>query len=135
MENKILRGQFDEPRLSFVVSYASLGCAPLRREPYNGGSFDKQLDDQARIFLESEKGMKIDRDNRIVYLSPIFLWYGREFTLKYPPAKQFTDKSPTDAAILTYISGHVSKKDADWLLRKNFTVKYIRYDWTLNEQP
>lgn len=135
LENKILRSQFDDPRICLAVFYGSKGCAPLRREPYYGRDFDKQLDDQARIFLGSDKGMKIDRDNSIVYLSPIFQWYGKEFVIKYPPNKQFQDKTLVDGAILTYISKHLSDKDANWLLRKIFTVKYIRYDWALNEQP
>ena len=134
IENKILRGQFDDPRLCLAVFYGSKGCAPLRREPYYGKDLDKQLDDQARIFLESDKGMRIDRENGIVYLSPIFQWYSNEFIAKYPPARQFKDKPPFEAALLTYISRHISQKDSDWLLRKIFTIKYIRYDWTLNEQ-
>ena len=135
IENKVLRTQFVEPRLCFALSYASLGCAPLRREPYYGRNLSEQLDDQAKIFLASENGMKIDREERVVNLTAIVQWYENEFLLKYPPADAFKDKKPTEAAILTYISRHISQKDADWLLRKIFTLKYIRYNWALNEQP
>lgn len=135
IENKVLRTQFIEPRVCFAISYASLGCAPLRREPYYGRNLGEQLDDQAKIFLASEQGMKIDRDARVVSLPAIVQWYENEFLLKYPPATQFSDKKPAEAAILTYIGKNISQKDADWFARKIFTVKYNRFNWTLNEQP
>ena len=135
IENKVLRTQFVEPRLCFALSYASLGCAPLRREPYYGRNLSEQLDDQAKIFFASENGMRIDRKERVVHLTAIVQWYENEFLLKYPPADAFKDKKPTEAAILTYISRHLSQKDADWLIRKLFTIKYLRYNWVLNEQP
>lgn len=135
IENKVLRTQFVEPRVCFALSYASLGCAPLRREPYYGRNLSEQLDDQAKIFLASEQGMKIDRDARVVSLPAIVQWYENEFLLKYPPASQFSDKKPAEAAILTYIGNHISQKDADWFARKIFTITYNRYNWTLNEQP
>jgi hypothetical protein len=135
LENKIIRPQFNEPRVCFALSYASTGCAPLRREPYYGHHLGQQLDDQARIFLESDKGIQIHREQRIVDLSALFQWYANEFKTKYPPAGPLSDRDPTEAAILTYISGQVPKKDADWLARKIFTVRYMRYDWALNEQP
>ena len=133
--SKILRGQFDEPRLCFAISYASMGCAPLRREPYNGGSLNQQLDDQARIFLESEKGMKIDRDNRIVYLSRHISVVCQGIYVKISASKAICRQRPCRRGNFDVYQRTDIKKDADWLLRKIFTVKYIRYDWTLNEQP
>jgi hypothetical protein len=135
IENKVLRTQFIEPRVCFALSYASLGCAPLRREPYYGRNLSEQLDDQAKNFLASEQGMKIDRDTRVVSLPAIVQWYENEFILKYPSVNQFGDKKPGEAAILTYIGNHISQKDADWFARKIFTITYNRYNWTLNEQP
>ena len=135
IENKIIRGHFSEPRICFAISYASMGSAPLRREPYYGHNLAEQLDDQARIFLASDSGMKIDRNESVVYLSAIFEWYGKDFSVKYVPADQFGDKSLPEAAELTYISKVIPQKDTDWLVRKNFEVKYVRYDWSLNEQP
>ncbi|MDO8302296.1 MAG: hypothetical protein Q7T18_03550, partial [Sedimentisphaerales bacterium] len=80
-------------------------------------------------------GMKIDRDARLVHLPAILQWHENEFLLNYPPDNQFSDKKATEAAILTYLSSQISKKDADWLTRKLFTITYIRYNWVLNEQP
>jgi hypothetical protein len=134
IENKIIRGQFSEPRVCFAISYASLGCAPLRREPYYGRNLGEQLDEQAANYLASDKGMTIDRDQGIVGLSAIFEWYGKEFAAKYAPDSQFSDKPGPQASELTYIMKHIPRKDSDWLLRKNFSIRYIRYDWTLNEQ-
>ena len=134
IEQKILRSQFDDPRVSLAISYASMGSPPLRREPYTGAKLDQQFDDQARRFLLTDKGFKVDRDEPALYLSPVFDWYSQQFQAKYPAGKQFSDKSQGQASILTYISKHVSQKDTEWLARKIYPVKWIRFDWALNEQ-
>jgi len=134
IEQKILRTQFDEPRICLAISYASEGSAPLRREPYTGAKLDQQLNDQANRFLATEIGFKIDRNEPALYLSPVFDWYSEKFVAKYPADKQFLDKPAGQASILTYVSKHISRKDADWLGRKIFSVKWIRFNWMLNEQ-
>jgi len=134
IEQKILRTQFEEPRICLAISYASEGSAPMRREPYTGAKLDGQLNDQAKRFLATEIGFKIDRNEPALYLSPVFDWYSAKFVAKYPADKQFLDKPAGQASILTYVSKHVSRKDADWLGRKIFSVKWIRFNWMLNEQ-
>ena len=79
-------------------------------------------------------GFKIDKANQRVYLSAIFKeWYGNNFIRSYGTDKKFTDKKPVIRAALNFISNYVSREDADWLARKNYTVEFLKYDWTLNE--
>ncbi len=113
-----------------------MSSPPLRSEPYYGHKLDKQLDEQARNFILSERSFKIDRDKRIVFLSGVFKdgWYGNFFLSRYGTNKKFTGKEPAERAVLNFISNYVPQKDRDFILRKNYTVKYIRYNWTLNEK-
>jgi hypothetical protein len=82
----------------------------------------------------SQAGLRIDRNEPAVYLSPVFQWYGKDFRAKFIADNGLSDKSPEDAAVLSFIREHISQKDSDWLVRKIYPVKYTRFNWALNEQ-
>lgn len=135
IERQILLAQFGDPRVCFALSYASLGGPVLRNEAYTGSGLDKQLDDQTGKFIKEHQGIRIDRKERKVYLSTILdsSWYAKSFVPKYGTDKKFKDKKPEVRAVLNFITGYLSRKDIDFLTRKNYSIKYTDYDWTLNE--
>ncbi len=135
IEHRFLRKEFDEPRIFFAISNASLSSPPLRNEPYYGHKLLHQLDNQVKRFLSSPLAFKIDRDKQIVYLSAILQpnWYGREFISKYGTDKKFKDQQPAVQAVLNFLTNYISKQDVSFLELKNYSVKYITYDWRLNE--
>jgi len=135
VEQRFFRKQFDEPRLFFAICDASLSSPPLRKEPYRGEELDKQLEDQVKRFLSSPQGFRIDKKTHTVYLSAILQasWFGREFTSKYGTNKMFKDHEPVTRAVLNFISKYVSKESVSFLEVENYTVKYIKYDWRLND--
>jgi len=51
IEHKVLRAEFNEPRIHFALVCASVGCPSLRGEPYVASKLDTQLDEQAFAFL------------------------------------------------------------------------------------
>ena len=135
IERRFFRQQFDEPRVFFAISHASLSSPPLRNEPYYGHKLYKQLDDQAKRFLSSHGAFKINRKNQSVYLSAIFqsTWYGKEFISKYGTDKKFKDQQPVVRAVLNLLTNYISRQDVSFLELKNYSVEYIKYDWRLNE--
>jgi len=133
IERNILLREFDDVRICFALTYASTSSPVLRNEPYTGVSLDKQLNEQVKIFLASPYGFKIDRIKRRVYLSVIFKWYAENFINKYGTDKKFEGKNGIVRAALNFISSFVSREDADFLARKNYSVEFMNYDWTLNE--
>jgi hypothetical protein len=137
IEQRFFRKEFDEPRVFFAISYASLSSPPLRNEPYYGCRLYEQLDDQAKKFLSSPLAFRIDREKQIVYLSAIFhpTWYGKEFISKYGTDKKFKDQPPHLRAVLNFATNYISKQDLFSLERENYSVKYITYNWTLNDSP
>jgi hypothetical protein len=40
---------------------------------------EAQLDDQARRFLATPAKNRVDAEDGVVYLSPIFMWYGADY--------------------------------------------------------
>ena len=135
IEQRFFREEFDEPRVFFALFHATLSGPPLRNEPYYGHKLYKQLDDQARKFLSGTKAFKIDEKKRKVYL-PLMLkskWYGKDFINKFGTDKKFIDQSPASRAVLNCITRYVSRQDKVFLERKNYSVKYMDYDWTIND--
>jgi hypothetical protein len=61
IEHGVLRQEFNEPRIHLALVCAALGCPPLRTEPYEGAKLDRQLNDQARVFLANPHKFRIDR--------------------------------------------------------------------------
>ncbi len=135
IERENLLGQFRDPRTCFALSYASMGGAFLRNEPFYPEQLDKQLDEQVRKFVRDQRGVKIDRDNNVLYLSDIFIWYKQDLIDKYGDIKSFRDREPDIRAYLNFIVEYLPKKDAEYLRYHDFAVKFLRYDWQLNDQP
>jgi hypothetical protein len=137
VEERFFRKEFDEPRVFFAISYASISGPPLRNEPYYGYRLYEQLDDQAKKFLSSPLAFKIDREKQIVHLSAILhsSWYGEEFIDKYGTDKKFKDQPPSVRAVLNLATNYISEQDQFFLERENYSIKYITYNWTLNDSP
>jgi hypothetical protein len=138
IENRFFRKEFTDPRIFFALTLASLDSPPLRDEPYYGAQLDKQLDEQAKRFLSTPSGIKINRKKDRVELSTLFEprlpWYGMEFLPKYGTNKKFKSQTPAIAAVLNFICEYLDKRDVAYLETGNYTVSFKAYDWRVNEQ-
>ncbi len=135
IEHKILRERFREPRIHMALVCASKGCPPLRREPYEGRRLDEQLDDQARRFLAEPTKFRIDRDANRVYLSPIFQWFAADFAAVSQASAPPPGLARSEQAVLGFLARYLGAEDAAFLRAGGYTVTYLDYDWSLNEQP
>ncbi|MBC8283453.1 MAG: DUF547 domain-containing protein [Nitrospinae bacterium] len=118
IEHKILR-KMDEPRIHVAIVCASVSCPDLRLEAYQVESLDEQLNDQLIEFLKSsEKGMKIDKKGRRVYLSSIFKWFEDDFESR--------------GGVLKFISNYVLPKVAKELSRSDIKVSSLDYTGNVN---
>lgn len=118
IEHDTLRADFQEPRIHFALACASIGCPPLLKEAYRVKDLDRQLDQQARQFLNDTGKNRFDPENNTLYLSPIFKWFQTDFE---------------DAA--GSVPAYVEKFMSDNIINKqNVKIEYTEYDWSLNEQ-
>jgi len=134
IEHEILRKDFREPRIHAALVCAAKGCPPLRAEAFIAARLDKQLDDQSRRFLASPKRFKVDRQKKIVRLSPLLKWYAEDFVAAYNTDGSLQGHSAALCATLDYASRYVAPKDAQFLRTQSYTVEYSDYDWSLNER-
>ena len=135
IDKRFFRKEFDEPRIFFAISRASLSSPPLRNEPYYGYKLNEQLDDQARRFLSSPLAFRTDREKQRVYLSSLFQSssYGKEFISKFAIDKKFKDQEPTTRAVLNFITNYVPDDKVSFLEVGKYSVKFMKYDWTIND--
>ena len=123
IEHKILR-KWDpsDPRVHFAVNCASIGCPILLNESFKVDILDNQLDKQAKVFINSESSVRVDKNKGIVYLSSIFKWYKKDF---------ITETTTLIDYILKY-----READKEYLQKNKdkIKIKFIKYDWNLNKQ-
>ncbi len=135
IERQILMKRFQDPRICFALSYASMGGAFLRNEPYYPDKLDEQLEDQVGKFLSSTRGLRIDKTKNIIFLADIFNWYKNLFITKYGSVKKFRNRQPHIQSYLNFIVNYVSPDNVSYFESDNYKVEFLLYDWHLNEQP
>jgi len=135
VENRFFRAEFDDPRVLLAITDACLSSPPLRNEPYYGYKLDEQLDNQVKRFLSDPIAFRIDRQKKRLYLSAVFETgrYGRQFLKKFDIDRKFKDHLPITRAVLNFVTNYISTGDASFLEVGNYSVKYMSYDWTIND--
>lgn len=112
IEHKILRKEFNEPRIHFAINCASVSCPPLRNEAYVAEKLDQQLEEQGRIFINNLPYNKINADK--VEISSIFKWFKGDFT--------------KNGSIIDYLN-----KFSKVQISSNAKISHLEYNWDLNE--
>ena len=130
IEHRILRPEFKEPRVHFAVNCASVGCPPLAADPYRAATLEAQLDEAARRYLASERGLKVDGGT--LRVSKILEWYGEDFVPRFAPdaaGKPGRVERAARAVVARY-----GPPEAAALARNASTrVRFLDYDWSLND--
>lgn len=135
IEKEQLIKVFKDIRVPFALTFASKGDPTFSNEVYDPNRLDEQLDDQVRNFVRSDKGVRIDKTNNVVYLSDKFNRYKSDFiNSEYGKIKKFRKYKPHHKAVLNFIYKYVETKDSEYLDGQNFEVKFEKYNWWLNEQ-
>lgn len=121
IEHQVLR-KMSEPRIHFAIVCASVGCPPLRNKAFTADKLDEQLDESAKAFFANPSNLKLDPQTRTVHISQIIEWFGKDF-------------ATTSSAQLAAVRKYFPQPDgAAWVEGPGVTVKYLNYDWSLNDQ-
>lgn len=109
IENDILRPQFKDARIHFAINCAAKSCPPLLNRAWTAENLQKYLDQQTKAFVNNQQFNKISASE--VQLSKIFEWYASDFGNMVEFLNQYTTLKISPKAL----------------------VKYVEYDWALNE--
>ena len=118
-------GRYNEPRIHFAVNCAAVGCPGLRPEAFVGIKLEQQLEESAELFL-SDSSRNYYSAGRL-YISSIFNWYEEDFEQGWLGVNSVTE-------FLTHYTG-VMALDADArsaIKKGQIRIRYLRYDWRLN---
>jgi hypothetical protein len=119
IEHEILR-KMNEPRIHFAIVCASIGCPRLLNEAYTPDHVQEQLDTNARDFFSRRQNFRYTQGQ--MWLSSLMNWFGADFGDSQSSRLQRIARwLPTEQAQRAALSGDAR-------------VKYLDYDWNLNEQ-
>ena len=122
IEKEILLGKeyqqrgWKDARVHFAVNCASVGCPPLRGEPYLPGDLDERLMQNIRYALNSPRHLHLQGDT--LYVSRLFAWYEADFVQAQGSVQAFI-KAYGGTAV-------------DHAVNKAKRIRYIDYNWDLN---
>ena len=111
LEHKILR-KMGDPRIHFAINCASASCPKLENTAFESSNIQERLEQATKNFLNDPHKNKLSKKQ--LSLSKIFLWFGDDFG----------NKKEIIAFINRYSPTH---------LPSSTKIKYLDYDWALNE--
>ena len=121
IEHDIIRTEFVDPRVHFVLVCASKSCPSLWNRAYSAETIEERLETATLNFIRDPEQVRIDRAERRVYLSKIFKWYKDDFKEGYEDVADF-------------LSDYLPHEDAEFLASTDVKFRYLDYDWALNDQ-
>ena len=112
IEHEILRKKFSDPRIHVGVNCASYSCPALPNYAFTEQNVDAKLQVLMKDFINDPSRNLITVKK--VTLSKIFEWYKEDFT--------------KNGSLIAYINTYT-----DLVLSKKTKVRYMEYNWNLNE--
>lgn len=123
IEHEVIRGQFKDARAHFALNCASGSCPILPTAAYEAENLGEQLDEQGRLFLRDSTRNRFDLAKKTAHLSSIFKWYQKDFgTGDHAALLAAARYAPAD------VRQAIEADPSAW------SVKYLAYDWSLNDR-
>ena len=122
--------ELGDARVHFAVVCASESCPDLQSKPFEAASLEQQFDDAAAGFLQDQsKGMRFDKATNTLWLSSIFKWYAGDFTGGSTVVAFFAR-----GGLVDWVAEHLPGDTAEMLRKNDPKVRYLDYDWSLNDR-
>lgn len=115
IENNIIRKEFKDPRVHFVLVCGALGCPPITNFAYTAANLEEQLNQQVKLSLNDPDFIKVNNEGKIVLVSEIFKWYEPDFLKENKSIIQF---------INSYRNSPIDEK---------YNMDYYPYNWKIND--
>jgi len=132
IKHTYIRGMFNDERIHFAVVGPARGFPRFRDEAYLGRYINLQLEEDVFRFVTDEQNVKIDQENKKIYLSKLFKWFGVDFVHRYSTDNEELMKfNVRERAVLNFLSSYLPKR-RDFILSGRYTIEYPEFDWTLN---
>jgi len=103
----------------FGLVCAAQSCPKLLCKAYDGKTVFQQLKENGKIFLNDPSKNRLDKENKILYLSEIFKWFKNYFEGRYGSLQK---------------AAHyfMNESDKKFLKENKVDIKFNKYNWQLN---
>lgn len=118
IEHRILRPIWQDKRIHYVVNCASKGCPNIGASAFSSSDINQQLDEAARIFINSKKGVFLKGDGEVL-ISSIYDWYQDDFGDR--------------RQLIKHLDNYLTIEKRAKLPLTMSTEFSFDYDWLLNE--
>ncbi len=116
IQNHIIRPVWNDPRTHYALNNGTIGAANLSKQAFQGGIINDQLNQAAREYINSLRGLQLI-DGKLI-LSKIYNWYSDDF-------------GGNDALLIQHLLLYANKPLNEALLKVRSVNTYI-YNWHLN---
>ncbi len=118
IEHRVIRPNYDEPRIHYALNCAAVGCPNLMARAWQAETLERDLAAAESAYINDPRGVRFDDRGRLI-LSKIFIWFREDFGQgeKSVLAYLQTAADPELRARLQQVSG----------------VSAYKYDWALND--
>lgn len=121
IEHQWLREKFQDARIHAAVNCASISCPVLQAKPFTSKQLNAQLDGAFTQFLLDPSRNRYEAETGVLYLSKIFDWFESDFQRSFGGVKKAIERFGPETARVA--------------LTKKGTLRYLDYDWGLNDSP
>ncbi len=117
IEHGILRPLYNDPRIHFALTPATMGSGDILPVAYTGNNIEELLElNTINFFNRSDKRVRVE-DDRLI-LSSIFKWYKKDF-------------GGDSKSVKSFIGSYAGKSLRDQIDETTSTI--YKYDWSLNK--
>jgi hypothetical protein len=113
LENELIRKQFKDPRIHFVLVCGAIGCPVIINQAYTADSLEIQMERQTAIAINNTQF--IYKKETTFFISEIFKWYKDDF-------------GTGSKGVVNFINKYRKKK-----IGPNDKIDYYPYNWSINE--
>lgn len=111
IEHKILRKNFNDPKIHVAVNCASGSCPQLGNYAFTEANYESKTDELMKKFINDTKRNKISEKK--IQLSKIFEWFKGDFTKR--------------GSLIAFLNKYSNTK-----IDAKAGVSFLKYDWNLN---
>jgi hypothetical protein len=120
IENDIIRPQFEDPRIHFILVCAAQSCPPLHDEAMDPARLQSQLEDATRTAVNNTDYVQVDAARKVLRLTRIMRWYRADFVEK-------------DGSLEAFVLRYLDEPARSQLEVGGYTIEFMDYDWRLND--
>lgn len=113
LEKSIIIPQFRDPRIHFALVCAAKGCPTIQKTAFRPETIEAELERITKEVINDPYFVRYE--NETLYLSKIFSWYNKEFTI--------------DGSLIDFINQYRNES-----VPEGTVIEFNAYDWSLNEE-